>query len=84
MKKSILTTAVLFIGLAAFAQDNGKCTKKCNAGYQKAAAKATAADKKNGSNEWMYGLKCSSHNAACQDDGKKTGGKQVAKAKAAK
>jgi len=85
MKKSILTSAaVIFIGLATFAQDNGKCTKKCNTGDGRTTAKTAAADKQTAGNEWLYGLKCSSRNVACQGDGKKTNQKQPAKARTVK
>jgi len=69
MKKLILTSAtVLFIGLTAFAQDGGKCDKKCAKGNEckKECSKDGVCNKKCGMNECTADMKCNKDNANCK------------------
>jgi len=65
MKKIILTSAtILFIGLSSFAQDCGKCTKKCEKkSDMKECIKEGNCNKKCGMNECSADMKCKKDNA---------------------
>lgn len=65
MKKLILTSAtILFIGLSAFAQDCGKCTKKCEKKCDmQECIKDGNCNKKCGMNACTADMKCKNENA---------------------